>query len=223
MPAGLSDKTLSFTGDMEVTDAVSTSRRSLKTGQSLELTDSPILIARLPDDLVKQARANAVKSFPWGGDYSSVQSVRYQPGFPDVSQGIVPIGRADRPSVKFADGSTGVLVPGDINHPVSFYVHPSFASFQTKEYHVRVSVRRVAAGNVGMNLIYEVADSQGRMPYKNTGKWFGVTKENGWQTYTWHVTDACFSKMWGYDFSIRPEQSIPFVIGKVEVSTVPFP
>jgi hypothetical protein len=43
-----------------------------------------------------------------------------------------------------------------------------------------------------------------------------------WQTYTWHVTEACFAKMWGYDFSIRPEQSVPFVIGKVEVSTIPF-
>jgi hypothetical protein len=43
-----------------------------------------------------------------------------------------------------------------------------------------------------------------------------------WQTYTWHVTDACFATMWGYDFSIRPEQSVPFVIGKVEVSTIAF-
>jgi hypothetical protein len=28
--------------------------------------------------------------------------------------------------------------------------------------------------------------------------------------------------MWGYDFTISPEQSIPFAIGKIEVSTVPF-
>ena len=48
--------------------------------------------------------------------------------------------------MKFADGSTGILVQGDIGHPVSFYVHPSFASFTTKEYYVRVTVRRVAAG-----------------------------------------------------------------------------
>lgn len=74
-----------------------------------------------------------------------------------------------------------------------------------------------------MNLIYEAADSQGRTPYKNRGQWFGASKDNGWQTYTWHLTDACFAKMWGYDFSIRPEQSVPFAIGKVEVSTVPFP
>jgi hypothetical protein len=40
--------------------------------------------------------------------------------------------------------------------------------------------------------------------------------DTGWQTHTWHVTDASFSKMWGYDFSFRPEQSVPFVIGQVE-------
>jgi polysaccharide biosynthesis protein PslG len=73
-----------------------------------------------------------------------------------------------------------------------------------------------------MNLIYEVADSQGRSPYANTGKWGGTTKDDGWQTITWHVADACFSKMWGYDFTLRPEQSVPFAIGKVEVSTEPF-
>jgi len=43
-----------------------------------------------------------------------------------------------------------------------------------------------------------------------------------WATYTWHCQDACFSKMWGYDFVIAPEQSILFAIGKIEVSTVPF-
>ena len=29
-------------------------------------------------------------------------------------------------------------------------------------------------------------------------------------------------RSWGYDITLRPEQSIPFVIGKVEVSTEPF-
>ena len=72
-----------------------------------------------------------------------------------------------------------------------------------------------------MNLVYEAADGQAT-PYKNAGRWFGVAAGEGWQTYTWHVTDACLSKMWGYDFSIRPEQSVPFVVGNVEVRTTPF-
>ena len=107
-------------------------------------------------------------------------------------------------------------------HPISFYTHPSFASFQTKDYYVRATVRRIAAGNVGMNLRYEVANSQGRSPYTNVGQWFGVTKESNWQTHTWRCTNACFSKMWGYDFVISPERSVPFAIGQIEVSTTPF-
>lgn len=87
---------------------------------------------------------------------------------------------------------------------------------------MRATVRRVAGGNVGMNLRYEVADSQGRSPYANVGQWFGVSKESSWQTHTWHCKNACFSKMWGYDIVIAPEQSVPFAIGKIEVSTTPF-
>ena len=118
------------------------------------------------------------------------------------------------------DGSTGILLRGD--QAASFHVHPSFATFQTREYHVRVSVRRVAPGNLGMNLHYEVADSQGRAPVRNRGEWFSVPDGAGWHTHTWHLTGACFSKMWGCDISIRPEQSVPFVLGKVEVTTMPF-
>ncbi len=135
---------------------------------------------------------------------------------------IHPIGRTGRHTVTFEDGSTGMVVQGDISHPVSFYVHPSFASFHTREYYIRVTARRFSAGNVGMNLLYEVADSQGRGAYRNAEKWFGVNEGTDWQTSTWHVTDACFSKMWGYDIVVRPEESVPFAIGKIEVSTVPF-
>jgi hypothetical protein len=222
MPKGLTDKMLSFPGDVEVTDAQGGTARTLRANQQLELTDAPVFVASLPADLVNQARANAGKHFPWGGDYTSARTVSFQPGSPGGYNGIFPVGGADRPQVKFADGSTGIVLEGDIGHPISFHVHPSFAKFQTREYHVRVTVRRLAGGNVGMNLLYETADSQGRNPYANTGKWFGTSPDAGWQPYTWHVTDACFSKMWGYDFAIRPEQSIPFVLGKVEVSTEPF-
>jgi hypothetical protein len=87
---------------------------------------------------------------------------------------------------------------------------------------VRITVRRVTPGNVGMNLVYEKSDAQGRGAYKKQGTWFGLGKDDGWQTFTWYVKDACFAKMWGYDMSFAPEQSQPFVIGSVEVSTQPF-
>jgi hypothetical protein len=222
MPKGLTDHTLSFVSDVEVIDAYGGTTRTVAANQPVELTDAPAFVVGLPLDLLKQARSNAGKNFPWGGEYASAKTVSIQPGSPGANSGIFQAGRADRPVVSFADGSVGTLLEGDIGHPISFYVHPSFAKFQTKDYYVRVTVRRVAAGNVGMGLLYEVADGQGRTPYANTGKWFGCPPDTGWQTYTWHVTDACFSKMWGYDFVIRPEQSIPFVLGKVEVSIEPF-
>jgi polysaccharide biosynthesis protein PslG len=222
MPAGQTDRSVSFRSDVEVVDPLRGAQTSLPAGQALPLTDSPVFVVGVPADLVKEARGNATRNFPWGGDYSAAKAVRCAPGEAGGNQGIFQVGRDATPTIKFADGSTGILVQGDIGHPVAFYVHPSFANFQTSEYYIRVTVRRVAPGNAGMNLLYEVADSQGRTPYKNREQWYGVANEAGWQTHTWHVTDACFSKMWANDFTIRPEQSVPFVIGKVEVSTVPF-
>ena len=226
MPAGYKFEplraSLSFAKDVEVTDALNAMPQQLPARQQLPMSHTPIFIAGVPDDLVQAARANADKPFPWGGDYSAAKAVHFQAGDFDQTRGVFPRNRSRYPTVKFADGSSGLIVEGDINHPISFYTHPSFASFQTKDYYVRATVRRIAAGNVGMNLRYEVADSQGRSPYANVGQWFGVTKESNWQTHTWRCTNACFSKTWGYDFVISPEQSVPFAIGKIEVSTTPF-
>lgn len=219
MPAGQTGS-ISFAEDVHV----STSPRlhvQVKAGASLEVTDIPLFVGGLPPEFVERAKENATKNFPWGGDYSNTTLVSCEPGKVDGNRGIAQVGRADCPTISFPDGSSGILVQGDIGHPVRFYVHPSFASFQTRTYYIRATVRRVASGNVGMNLLYEVADSQGRSPYPNTGKWGGFTDASGWQTYTWQVNDACFSKMWGYDLVLRPEQSVPFAIGRLEVSTEP--
>lgn len=225
MPAGKFEPLrafVSFSKDVEVTDALNSTPQKLPAQQQLPMSHTPTFIAGVPDELVQAARANADKPFTWGGDYSAAKTIHFQAGDFDQTRGVFPRNRSRYPTVKFADGSSGLIVEGDINHPISFHTHPSFASFSTKDYYVRATVRRIAAGNVGMNLRYEVADSQGRSPYANVGQWFGVSKESNWQTHTWHCTNACFSKMWGYDFVISAEQSVPFAIGKIEVSTTPF-
>jgi hypothetical protein len=215
-------RTIYFSRDVQVTDLLSGKTLDRPAGQPVVLADPPVLIEKLPPEVIEQARENVGRTFPWGGDYSSAKSISFTAGLPDNRDGVFPRGRANYPTVTFSDGTTGLIVKGGINHPISFYAHPSFASVQTRDYHVRATVRRLAPGNVGMNLRYEVADSQGRMPYANVGRWFGVSQDSTWQTYTWHCKDACLSKMWGHDFTISPEQSIPFAIGKIEVSTVPF-
>lgn len=224
-PAGTKEQCGAFPNDLEMIDSATGGRTFLNKGEKLSLTETPVFI--VGDDaikMIKWAEGNAGRMFPWGGDFSAEKTVRCLPGAAkdaDANQGVVALGR-DRPKVTFADGSTGLVVPGDIGNAVNFVIHPSFANINQREYYIRATVRRMGGGNVGMNCIYEVADSQGKAPYANVGKWFGANKDTGWQTYTWEVKDACFSKMWGFDFALRPEQSIPFAIGKVEVSTEPF-
>jgi hypothetical protein len=224
MPVGQSGKLDSSTmgRDVRVVDAATGAERSLDADQTLLLTEAPVILRGLSAQAVKGARTNAGKPFPWGGNFAGAMAVECRPGQRDVAAGIIRGGYGDYPSVRFTDGSTGVVVPGDIGHALSFVVHPSFGKVDTREYYVRATMRRLGPGNVGMNLLYETADSKGRSPYSNAGKWFGAKNDGGWQTYTWRIGDAAFSKMWGNDFSIRPEQSVPFAIGKVEVSVEPF-
>ncbi len=212
--AGAAVQDVVFSSEVEVTAPLDDTTRKLAAQQPLKLGDDPVFIRKLSADLVATAKANAAKPFPWGGNFAAAKTV-------STDGGVFQCGARTQPRVTFPDGTTGILMKA--NEGVRFYVHPTFASMQTQEYHVRITVRRVTPGNVGMNLHYEVADSQGRSPYKNTGTWFGLSDSTDWQTQTWHLKDACFAKMWGNDLAFVPEQSQPFVIGKVEVSTEPFP
>jgi hypothetical protein len=224
------------TGPATVVDALTGRPAEAKSGQPIPLTDSPLYLVGVGADLVATARANADKPFPWGGDHAGAAVVRLAPDGPGASPpppsaagappaagerpGVFQTNRWATPHCTFADGSGGPIVRGD--QAVSFYAHPSFADLSASEFYVRVTVRRLAPGNLGMNLVYEVADSQGRTPYKNAGVWFAVPAGDGWHSHAWRVTGACLATMWGHDFAVRPEQSVPFVIGNVEVSRGPF-
>jgi hypothetical protein len=217
--AGEKDESITFAQDVR-TRSIADSAATLSAGQPLMLQDEPLFVTGLPESLVKEASTNKAKNFPWGGDFSKAKSVSTEWNDDALPGGIVATGSRTNPKVTFPDGSSGMLVSA--NQGTQFYLHPSFASVHTAKYFVRITVRRITPGNVGMNLFYEVANSQGRTPYRNTGRWFGLGNDDAWQTYTWELNDACFAKMWGYDISFRPEQSQPFAIGKVDVSTEKF-
>jgi hypothetical protein len=219
MPAGATD-TITFPANAQVTDALTGVQSNLNANQPLTLTDTPLFIQSLPPDLTAQARANSKKNFPWGGDFTSAQTVSIQFGPTTTENGLFHRAEKSTRPHQFPDGTTGLEITN--NRIGSFVVHPSFASFTTTDYYIRLTMRRIAPGNVGMNFAYEVADSQGKGPMHHTPGWYSLPEGLQWQTHTWHVTDACFSKMWGYDFAFLPEKTVPFVIGKVEVSTKPF-
>jgi len=219
MPADMTDKGISFTGDVQSIDPLTGTATPLKAGQTLELGNLPLLITGVPNDLVAQAQSNASKPFPWGGDYSAASTVSSEFGAKPKANGVYQTHPMDTPVHAFDDGSSGIVVQGDLGYSAQFYTHPSFANVMTRDYYIRVTFRRITPGNLGWNFHYEVADSEAKTPMHSNGGWFSAGPDMGWQTHTWHVTDASFSKMWAYDFSINPEKSVPFVIGKVEVST----
>ncbi|HEY1068013.1 MAG TPA: hypothetical protein VGE52_17950, partial [Pirellulales bacterium] len=184
---------------------------------------APQLLPNPPADLVAEAQANKSQPFPWGGDFSQAASVVFQAGasgFVEPSQGVMQTNQRSTPLITFPDGSSGLYVRA--NQGTTFSVHPTFADFDDSEFYVRVTVRRLEATNIGMNVFFAAADGQGRSPYKNVGTWFGLNSSDDWQTHTWRVQGASLCKLWGFDFSLRPEQSAPFAIGKVEVSKTPF-
>lgn len=221
MPARLTDDSLRFASDVKVTDSPTGATSALKAGDALTLTDTPVFITSLPPDLLQQAKANAGKAFPWGGDFSAAKTVSIDLGSKPQSRGIFQLGQTPMPVHQFDDGSSGALVQNNQIPP--FYLHPSFASIKTRDYYIRLTLRRIGAGNVGMNFAYEIADTKGQNgPMRNSGGWYSAGPEMGWQTKSWHVTDASFAKMWGYDINFKPEKSVSFAISKVEVSTEPF-
>jgi len=247
MPLGETDKTISFSGEVKVTDPLTGSSTTFGAGKPLDLTDKPVLVANIPADIVAQAQVNAGKNFPWGGDYTGAKTVSIQLGDSNIDKGITQVNLDWTKPYKFADGSTGAVVsqPGKHdNQNIKFVIHPSFADIKTHDYYLRVTARRISPNKTPesyckMDLVYEVADSKGQggpmriagrvkpelYQYEGeiTGDEFALADDTAkWQTHTWHLTDASFSKMWGYDFAFLIDKSDPFVIGKVEVSTQPF-
>ena len=217
MPAGESDAPVKLSSKVEVLDLAGV-KTPIAAGQALPLGEVPIFVIGLPAEFVRRAQANAGKKFPWGGDFSAAKTVTLDYTRPlDPAQGLFPTGPLAIQT--FPDGSRGIRV--EHNAATNYFVHPTFAGLATGEYYVRMTVRRTVPGNVGMNCVYEVDDSQGRAAYKNRGEWFGLSPDEGWQTHVWHLTGASFSTMWGFDVGLRPEQSVTFAIGKVEISTDP--
>ena len=160
MSAGQSDKSLVFPGEVKAIDILSGAVTVHQAGQPMNLTDTPVLVADVPEKLVKEAKTNASKNFPWGGDYSTAKTVSCEAGNLDGSHGVFQIRQGATPTVKFADGTTGILSRGDIGQAVSFFVHPSFASLQTKEYYVPRQGEACGTGQRG----HESALRSGRKP-----------------------------------------------------------
>ncbi len=221
---GAPEESMTFTGDVKYITALGNAEVSLKAGEPLKLSETPVFVVGVPPDLLAQAEGHLTEPFPWGGNYEKATSVSIQLGAADGEKGVTQTHRRTTIPYSAPDGSTGVQInaPGKQNaNGVYFYTHPSFGSVKTNEYYIRATAKRgEAKGQASLQLAYEHADSKGKSAYGKASNAFALTPGAEWQTYTWHLTDASFSKMWNYDFCLTGGG--PLIIGKVEVSTVPF-
>ncbi len=108
------------------------------------------------------------------------------------SGGIIPVTVDGSPAVR-TDASTEAVY-------VYFMLDNTFAYFNNGRYDFVVTVeahRASAAQLVGFNLMYDSMTGYRFTP------WQWVDAGSGWATYTFRITDADFSKTWGWDFAIN--------------------
>jgi hypothetical protein len=53
--------------------------------------------------------------------------------------------------------------------------------------------------------------------------WWTVEPDQRWHTKVWRLTDAMFVHTFGFSLYLQFDTSPTFVIGKLEISKVPFP
>jgi hypothetical protein len=208
-----------FAGDVQVTDLAG-KESTLKSGQELALSSVPVLITKLPPDLVQQAQANVGKPYPWGGDYAHATTVTCKLGAANMNDGlkqhnprttVVVNGLAD--TCRRTDFATKAL--NGEGHYVYFRVDPQFVPYGTKELNITIVAKRVSPDKqAGMNLCYESAKG-----YRNTEGWWTVPEGEEWQEHTWTVKDANFVGQWGWNFRFDAVSSPnEFLIKEVRVS-----
>jgi hypothetical protein len=159
------------------------------------LTEAPVIVDGAPDDLIRQARNNRTKPFPWDGDYTGANSVSVAYGITNVEKGLHTQSAAAIAADVIAYG--GSARAGGAPGGTVFMVDPNFLSYTSAPIEISIVVRRDAANdNAGFKLNYESTSG-----YKNFG-WYTVPDNKEWHTVKWKITDAEFVSMWGFNFSL---------------------
>ncbi len=163
--------------------------------EAVELTNSPILVIGVPAALAAEARANAGRPFPWGGDYTGVSSVSWEA--PGVEKGLHPIGAAKLLTI---DGREARDISASSGQ--SFTVDPNFLSYATVPVRITAVLRRHGEMAAGFNLKYEATSG-----WKGTGGWYTIPAGAPWTTQTWTIKDPQFVGKWGFHFAFESDST----------------
>jgi hypothetical protein len=167
---------------------------NITSSSSTTLTEAPVLVDGVPNDLIGKARANKEKPFPWGGDYTNAKSVSITFGTANVEKGLHTQSATDvAEDVILYGGSarSGSIPGGNV-----FMVDPNFLTYTSTPIQVTVVVRRDSANaNAGFAVKYESTTGT------SSCGWYTVPEGKEWTTKTWTITDAQFVGMYGFNFT----------------------
>ena len=162
---------------------------------SIALAHAPLLIRGVPAPLVAQARTNAGKLLPWGGDFSGADEVDY--AAENGARGLHPLG--DEQLVTIDGTMARDVSPGA---GVSFTVDPAFCLYACGTLRITAVVRRNGDASAGFNLKYESTAG-----WQGTGSWYDVPGSDRWYTQSWTISDAQFVGKWGYNFAFDSDST----------------
>ncbi len=207
--------------DAEVTVTDLTGKRSaLTAGKEWTLTESPVFIGSLPAELVKQAKSNRDKPFPWGGNFANAKVVSCRLAARNTEDGLKQIN--PKTTVVVNDLAESYRRPDFANAALKnegryiyFRVDPQFVSFGTKNLEISIVAKRLTPDKAaGMNVTYESAKG-----YRGAQVWWTIPPDDKWHEHTWKIGDANFVGQWGWNFRFDAIGSPnEFLIREVRVS-----
>lgn len=203
-PKGTTDK-VDFGQPVSVVDPLTGAQTKAATYQ---LTESPVLVEGVPDALLKQAKANKLKPFPWGGDFTNAKSVSVTMGEKNVETGLhTHSGDSIAAAVVAYGGSARV---GSVPGGNVFMVDPNFLTYTSVPIEITAVVRRNEA-NDPAQLVLEYESTGG---YKKAPV-YEIPDNTKWHAASWKIDDAQFVAKWGFNFRFN---SGKYVIQSVTVT-----
>lgn len=201
-----------FDGDVRLLSLKKGESRTLRAGDSLMLTETPVLVEGLPAALVEKARAQLDKPYPWKVDYRGAELATLRLGERNVGTGIKLINQdttiADREWRR-----TDFSRSDKEGHYAYFWVDPQFAGLETKSIEVTAVVKRVATDKqAGLSIEYESSRGYVGTDYRN------IPTSDAWQELSWTLKDTSFAGAWGWSFRINAISSPnEFLIKEVRI------
>ena len=193
----------------------------LTVGQSFALSRAPVILSKLPTDVIQEAQANAGKPYPWGGNYAAAKVVTCRLGAVNQNEGLKQV---NPQTTVVVNDLTESARRTDFANPalhgegryVYFRVDPQFVPYGTSNLEFTIVARRVAAAKKA-HMKFEYESAKG---YHAAGKeaWV-IPDDDQWHEHTWNVADANFVGQWGWNFRFDASGSPgEFLVKEVRVS-----